>query len=172
MKQPILAWMRRLHYTWRNVKNGVLIYSLGDTIATLITGEFSITRILGMAFLGATVYALEIPNWFLNIDRWTEKTKAGLKRNILRVGYSLLYFNPLWIARHMFFIALFSGEWEKISWGLLTAGGLSFLMNVPLSIVGNYVIQNKISFQWRYVASSIFSSFMAISYAMGAVWFR
>ena len=44
--------------------------------------------------------------------------------------------------------------------------------NIPLSILGNYIIQNKIRSDWRYAASSVFSSIMAIMYAMGAVWFK
>jgi hypothetical protein len=41
----------------------------------------------------------------------------------------------------------------------------SFLVNIPISFVANYIIQNRIKFDWRFVASAIFSGAMAIYYA-------
>jgi hypothetical protein len=164
--------MERFNYKWQNIQNGVLIYAIGDTIATLINGDVSLSRIFGMAVLGGTIYAIEVPNWFLLIDKWTAKYEQGFKKNTMRTALALAYFNPLWIARHIVFISLFTGQLTDISWALLPIAGMSFLTNVPLTVLGNYIIQNKIRFEWRYTASSIFSSIMAIMYAMGAVWFK
>jgi len=164
--------MKKINYTWANIWSGVLIYAIGDTLATLITGDISLGRMIGMAFLGGTIYAIEVPNWFLLIDTWTKKCKRGWKTGALRMLLAMAYFNPLWIARHILFIDLFTGQFENITWGLLNVGWMSFLMNIPLSILGNYLIQNKLRYEHRYVANCIFSSIMAISYAMGAVWFK
>jgi hypothetical protein len=169
---PTPEWMKHINYSWKNIFSGIFIYAIGDTIATFITGDISLARVLGMALLGGTVYAFEVPNWFLLIDRWTKKYESGFKKSIARMALAMAYFNPLWIARHILFIDIFTGQWAGISWALLPTAGMSFLANIPLSILGNYIIQNKIPFEWRYVASSIFSSLMAIMYAMGAVWFK
>ncbi len=169
---PTPKWMNRINYSWKNIFSGIFIYAIGDTIAMLINGDVSIERLLWMAFLGGTVYALEIPNWFLLIDRWTKKYESGFKKMATRTALAMAYFNPLWIARHLLFINLFTGQWASISWELLLVAGMSFLTNIPLSILGNYIIQNKIRSDWRYAASSVFSSIMAIMYAMGAVWFK
>jgi hypothetical protein len=172
MSLPQFGWMKRIHYTWRNIGSGILIYAAGDTIATFLTGDVSLVRLLGMAFLGATLYAIEVPNWFLLIDTWTSERKKDWKTGAMRMALALAYFNPLWIARHILFIHLFTGNFAAISWSIFPTAGMSFLTNIPLTLLGNYVIQNKVKFEWRYVGSSIFSSIMAISYAMGAVWFR
>ncbi|MCX6735978.1 MAG: hypothetical protein NTZ13_02745 [Candidatus Parcubacteria bacterium] len=166
------SWMERINYSWRNIISGIFIYAIGDTIATLINGNISMSRILGMAILGGTIYALEVPNWFLLIDKWTKRYEPGFKKIAARTALAMGYFNPLWIARHLLFINLFTGQWASVSWALLPIAGMSFLTNIPLSILGNYVIQNKVPLEWRYIASSIFSSLMAIMYAMGAVWFK
>jgi len=165
-------WMSQINYTWSNIGNGILIYAIGDTIATLINGDLSFPRMAGMALLGGTVYAIEVPNWFLLIDKWTAKYEQGLKKSLVRMALAMTYFNPLWIARHILFIDLFTGQWTTISLAILPIAGMSFLTNIPLSMLGNIIIQNKIRFEHRYMASSIFSSLMAIMYAMGAVWFK
>jgi hypothetical protein len=38
-------------------------------------------------------------------------------------------------------------------------------------LVANYVIQNKISLQWRFLASAIFSGLMAVYYALSELFF-
>jgi len=123
-----------------------------------------------MLFVGGILYALEIPNYF----NWIEKKTAsynGLRQSLYKTALALLYFNPLWIARHLLFIALLSLHWEGISWQILTVALWSFLANIPLSFVANYTIQNKINNRWRFLASALFSAFMAIYYAMSKTWF-
>ena len=121
-------------------------------------------------FVGGTFYAFEIPNYFSWID--FKFTSDGRVRNILkRTAFAMMYFNPLWIARHMFFIKLFSGNVHSINIGILATASWSFLINIPISLAGNYVIQNKIKYDWRFFASAIFSSLMAIYYALSLVIF-
>jgi hypothetical protein len=142
----------------------------GDTIAALIIDQFGWIRLLGIFALGATLYSFEIPRYF----RWIEKVISGYqgwKKIALKTSMALLYFNPLWIARHLFFVYLFSGMMDMISWDLLRIGLLSFAVNIPVSLLANYLIQNKISLKYRFFASAIFSGIMAIYYSMSSVWF-
>jgi len=49
---------------------------------------------------------------------------------------------------------------------------LSFVANIPISFVANYLIQNKFKLPWRFMASAIFSALMAIYYAMSETIFK
>ena len=160
-----------LKYTKTNIVNGALIYTCGDLIASILLNEFSFTRLFGMVFIGATFYAIEIPNYFTWIDSKT-KHIPGIKKTLAKTGLAIAYFNPLWIARHLFFIALFSANYQSIGMNLLKIASLSFLVNIPISFVANYIIQNKISLSWRFIASAIFSGLMAIYYAFSEVLFN
>lgn len=167
----ILSKKLNLKYTKANIIKGAIIYSSGDLIAALLLGEFSIARLLGMMALGATLYAFEIPNYFA----WIElKTSAlvGIKKMLSKTVLAILYFNPLWIARHLFFIKLFSGNFNQINFNLLEIACLSFLVNIPISFAANYLIQNKVNLSWRFLASAIFSAVMAIYYALSEVIFN
>ena len=123
-----------------------------------------------MILVGATLYAFEIPNYF---DWIVKKTAAlkGIKATLTRTGLAILYFNPLWIARHLLFIKLFSGELESIGWNLIEIAFWSFLANILISLIANYIIQNKFKLQWRFLASAIFSALMAIYYALSETLF-
>jgi hypothetical protein len=160
-----------LSYRKSDILRGALIYSSGDTIAAVILSEFSIYRLIGIIIIGATFYAFEIPNYFSWIDRklGNEKGNAkSLKRTIL----ALLYFNPLWIARHLFFINVFKGNFVSLNLSLVVIGFYSFMLNIPISFIMNYLIQNKVKLKWRFTASAIFSALMAIYYALSEVLFR
>lgn len=161
----------QLKYTKSNIIRGALIYSCGDLIAAILLGEFSMYRILGMMLIGATIYAFEIPNYFAWIERKT-RDAIGIKKTLAKTSLAILYFNPLWIARHLLFIKLFSGNFDQINFSLLTIAGLSFLVNIPISFIANFVIQNKISLDWRFMASAIFSALMAIYYASSEMLFN
>ena len=149
---------------------GVLIYSIGDSIASIILSEFSLLRMLGMMFIGGTVYAFEIPNYFRWIDIKTTEVR-GLTGSLSRAGLAILYFNPLWIARHLLFIQILQGGWSSVNWNLLRLGLYAFMANVPVAFAANYAIQNKVSLKWRFFASAVFSSLMAIYYALSQVIF-
>lgn len=162
---------KNLSFTKKDSITGFFVYSLGDTIATLIIGEFNWSRVLGMALIGASIYAFEIPNYFNWIERFV-KTEKKIRRQLAKTFWSLAYFNPIWIARHLFFIYLFTGMYDSINWSIFRIALSSFLMGIPISIIGNYVIQNLISLKYRFLASAIFSGLMAVYYALSAVWFK
>lgn len=123
-----------------------------------------------MILVGATFYAFEIPNYFDWIVKKTEHQK-GIKATLTKTGLAILYFNPLWIARHLLFIKLFSGQFESIGWNLLEIAFWSFLANILISFIANYVIQNQFILKWRFLASAIFSALMAIYYALSETFF-
>ncbi len=157
-------------FTKNNILKGALIYAAGDSIAALILNEFSLARLLGMMFIGATLYAFEIPNYFKWIETKTQNLK-GLTYLLSKTGLAIAYFNPLWIARHLFFIKLFSGQFEALNWGLLNIALLSFAVNIPISFIANFLIQTKTPLKWRFFASAIFSALMAIYYALSETLF-
>lgn len=158
-------------FTRQNILRGAIIYSSGDTIAALILDDFSWMRLLGIIFIGATFYAFEIPNYFAWIDRKTVGF-SGVRLSLYKTALALLYFNPIWISRHLLFVLLVSGKFDQISWDLLRIGFLSFLLNIPLSLVANFIIQNKMTYNWRFMASAVFSALMAIYYALSIVIFN
>lgn len=125
---------------------------------------------LGMMFIGGTVYAFEIPNYF----RWIDRKTTGLSGHggsLLRAGLAILYFNPLWIARHLLFIQILRGGWSIINWNLLMLGLYAFMANVPVAFIANYVIQNRVPLKWRFFSSAVFSSLMAVYYALSQAIF-
>mgnify|MGYP007068286595 FL=1 len=127
-------------------------------------------RFFGIMLIGATVYAFEIPNYFRWIDSKV-KSMEGFRQSLVKTGLAILYFNPLWIARHLFFILLFSGQFHTVTWDILRIASWSFLVNIPLSIIANYLIQNKINLRFRFMASAVFSALMAIWYALSKALF-
>ena len=144
---------------------------MGDTIAALLVNQFSIYRLIGMILVGALLYSLEIPNYFKWIDKKTVDL-VGLKKTLAKTGLAIAYFNPLWIFRHLVFIKLFSGNYVQIYSKLLLIACWSFLANIPISIIANYIIQNKMHLNWRFMASAIFSGLMAIYYALSESIFQ
>ena len=160
----------KLLYTQSNIVRGAIIYSLGDTIAALLLNEFSWYRLLGMVVVGATLYAFEIPNYFGWIDRKT-KEFSGYKLTLAKTGLAIAYFNPIWIFRHLVFIKLFTGNVSQINATLMQIALWSFLANIPISFIANYLIQNKVRLNWRFLASAIFSAIMAIYYALSETIF-
>lgn len=121
--------------------------------------------------VGATLYAIEIPNYFKWIDKRTSKL-TGLQLTLTKTTLAIAYFNPLWIYRHLLFIKLFSGNFDEIQTDLIGVALLSFLVNIPISFIANYLIQNKVILQWRFLASATFSALMAIYYALSETIFK
>lgn len=124
-----------------------------------------------MILVGATIYAFEIPNYFTWIDKKTNQL-SGIKKTLTKTSLAVAYFNPLWIFRHLAFIKLFSGNIYDINSNLLQIALLSFLVNIPISFIANFIIQNNIKLDWRFIASAIFSSVMAIYYALSETIFQ
>ncbi len=159
-----------MKYNVRNIIFGAIIYASGDSIAAWILDEFSMFRLIGMMLVGATFYAFEIPNYFYWISRRTAMY-VGTKASLIRTGLALIYFNPLWIARHLFFIKLFSSKMDEINAELFYTALMSFIVNIPVSFIANFLIQNKVPVGMRFIASAVFSGMMAIYYALSASWF-
>jgi len=170
---------------------GFAIYATGDIIAQLLLGNASLFRFLCIGFIGATVYALEIPIYFRIIDRFvcsakyerlfgyflarrTENANISSLNSFGRTIFALLFFNPLWIARHFFFISVIDSISHETIFGnpytvfcaLIPAACKSFAVNIPLSLVGNFIIQNKLNIRHRFTGSAIFSGICAIWYAI------
>ncbi len=122
-------------------------------------------------FVGAVIYSFEIPNYFAWIDRRTVDF-SGVKKMLVKTGLAIAYFNPFWIFRHIFFIKLFSGNFAQINASLFVIALYSFAVNIPISFVANYIIQNKIKLNWRFMASAVFSGLMAIYYAFSETLFQ
>ena len=88
-----------LVYTRANVLAGLVIFTGGDTLAAGIAGELSWTRALGVALLGSTLYAVEIPSWFAWIDRAAPDRRwpgPALLRTALVPITRVTHFSPLW----------------------------------------------------------------------------
>ena len=162
-----------------------LIYPLGDAIAQLILHEFSFYRVLSLTILALVFYQWEIPTWFQFLDSIeisNQKTTTipmfhtvlhqDSKLNWLgRTVGAMIYFNPLWIARHMFFISLSRGNLESVGFNALILssvilGTKSFLVNLPISILGNFIVQVKLKLEHRFLGSVILTSLLTICYAM------
>ena len=156
--------MKYPKYRLPDIARGLIIYSAGDTVASLLMHEFSVQRLLGMMLVGGFVYSLEIPAWFNYID----ERYRGMQRTLM----AMLYFNPLWIARHLIFISLFSGQISLVHWSILTIALKSFAVNLPVALAANYIIQNKIPLHWRFLSSAVFSSLMAIYYPLSRMVFE
>ena len=153
-----------MKYHLSDITRGLIIYPLGDSIAALLMDEFSLQRLLGMMMVGGLIYSLEIPAWFSYISRKYNGTGRALM--------AILYFNPLWIARHLLFILLFTGRISTAHWSLLTIALKSFVFNLPIAFTANYIIQNKLALRWRFFYSAVFSSLMAIYYSLSRVIFK
>jgi len=91
--------------TKRNCIQGAIIYALGDSCAALLTGEFQVSRLIGMMLLGGTLYVVEISWYFAWIERRFEK--QGFVNGLKRALTAQAFFNPIWIARHLAFIQFF-----------------------------------------------------------------
>ena len=168
---------------------GWTVYPAGDLVAQLITGHVEPLRIVVMALAGGLIYRYEVPWWFRKLDQHELSEARGIRRFFVRdaendrhlnwlgrtVG-AILYFNPLWIARHMLFIRLGSDPSSLQHFGsalteALVLGTKSFFVNLPISFIGNYLIQVRIPLRWRFLASSIFSAILAAAYALAYRYF-
>jgi len=161
----------KLVYTKNNIIKGAIIYASGDTIAALILGEFNTMRLIGMVLVGATFYAFEIPNYFKWIEIKTQNLK-GFTYLLSKTSLAIAYFNPLWIARHLFFIKLFSRQFNSLNWSIFNIAFISFVVNIPISFFANFIIQTKTPLKWRFFASAVFSALMAIYYALSETLFN
>lgn len=152
------------------VVQGLLIYGLGDAAAAWILGEWTWHRMLGVMILGGAWYSIEIPTWFRWIDRVTAHRPPRVAL-VLRMLLAAAWFNPLWIARHLLVLQLVSGHADRVSPALLGTALHSFLVNLPFSLLANFLIQNVVALRHRFLASSSYSALTAVYYALSARWF-
>jgi hypothetical protein len=173
---------------WSNWIIGFTVYPAGDLLAQLITGSVSFPRLAVLALVGGLLYRFEVPWWFRKLDQIDFSEEVTARRRWLRffvrdperdrhlnwlgrTAGAILYFNPIWIARHMFFIRLGSDPASLVPFAPVAAtlcllGLKSFLVNLPISFAGNYIIQMRLPLRWRFLGSSIFSGLLAAAYAL------
>ena len=163
--------MRPLAPLLRTHLSGLLVYAAGDTAAAVLLHQVSGPRLAGLALVGGLLYSWEVPAYFRWIDRRLPAEGHGRARRWSRAAVSLLYFNPLWIARHLFFLRLFTGQTPLLSASLLGIATQSFLVNALPTLGVNYIIQNNVRAEWRFLVSALFSGVMAVYYALSAGWF-
>jgi hypothetical protein len=125
---------------------------------------------LGILFLGGLIYALEIPNYLKWLNKKFSENRFSIK--FLSAVLFTLYFNPLWIARHLLVLNIFKGNFNQVNWNLLKIGLDSFIYSFFFTLPVNYIIINKIPFKWKFAATAVFSSSMAIYYALSEVIFK
>lgn len=171
---------------------GWLLYPSGDLVAQLITGgQVNWWRALVLMLVGGLVYRLEIPAWFRRLDALSFNTQMLARRPWLRsfsravegatdgarklnwVGRTvgaMVYFNPIWIARHVFFISLVTITASTTLSALLQAslktGCVSFFTNLPLTIAANYTIQTHVPLRARFLASALLTTLLTVKYAI------
>jgi len=155
--------------SWQNALRGALVYTSGDTAAALLLDQFDTARLFGIMLVGSTLYAVEIPAYF----RWVERRCGGTgwRRAVDKALLAQAFFNPLWIARHLAFVKCFAGHVDEIDGRLLVTATESFLHMLPVGVVMNYLIQNRVSLSWRFLASACYSAVTTLYFALGEVLF-
>lgn len=166
---------------------GWLIYPSGDLVAQLIMGQVSLARTLIVVLAGGLLYRFEIPACFRRIDAvsflpstilrhpwlgfFTKAVNEDRKLNWLgRTAAAMLYFNPLWITRHLLIISAtsinFSVGVTAVLGGVLSSGAISFVTNLPLTVAANYFIQVHVPARWRFFASATLTAALTLKYAI------
>ena len=149
---------------WQDVVTGGILFTAGDSIGSLIAGDFLYQRMLGMLVIGGSLYAWEIPSYFQHLQR--RFNQQGYLNALKRALAAGLFFNPLWVARHMLFIKIFAGQWQTISVDILVLATQTFIYCFPFSLLVNYLIQHVFSLRWRFLVSSIYSALTVIYFAL------
>lgn len=170
-----------------------VLYPAGDLIAQCIIGEFSLNRLLALSLIGGLVYQYEVPLWFRWLDhrRFTDmqlqrfpllKHLTLPQDDLHRLGWfgrtlgAMVYFSPVWIVRHMLVLKIATTPWAQIAWAssinlLWSASCKSFLVNMPFSLLGNYMIQAKMPLKYRFLGSIIMTGLFSIAYALAYKYF-
>ena len=150
---------------------GGILLALSDSFASYLIDQFSWPRFIGMLILGATIYTLETVNVFHWIEKTSLKKFSGFSSKIFKTIAIILFFNPIWIFRHYVFIDLFSGNFNNIGSGMLVTASVAYVVNIPFSVVMNYIIQNEIPLKHRFIGASVLSALMVIFFALSKIWF-
>jgi hypothetical protein len=182
-------------HQFRYILEGCLVYGLGDLLAQIILGTPSIIRTIGVGFIGGTIYALEVPLWFRMIEgtfchaqdriRVWRMFKEPNQENVCYLDYkgrtlmAMSYFNPIWIARHMFFLSLLNALSTGFALAspfrvfllLIPVAAKSFLFCIPVTVIGNYIVQNRITMRYRLIGSAVLSAICVFWFALSKVLF-
>ncbi|MBX9880183.1 MAG: hypothetical protein K2Y22_17120 [Candidatus Obscuribacterales bacterium] len=167
------------------------MYPATDLIGQLITSNFNPYRLVALLLAGGLVYQYEIPTWFNRLSEvCLPKKVAGLPvlrhltenrdeqlglNGLARTIGAVFYFNPFWIARHMLFIKLATTSWSELMptmvlfWAIILATKM-FILNLPIAVMGNFIIQDKLPLHLRYAGSIILSTIFSITYALAYAW--
>lgn len=171
-----------------------VLYPAGDLVAQLIVGELNGYRLLILSLVGGTIYQFEVPLWFRWLDQRTVSERQIAKVPVLtwltqsdsewhhrlnwfgRTLGAMLYFSPVWIVRHMLFLKLATVPWNEIIWvatiqTLWKASCMSFIVNMPFSLLGNYIIQARLPLKYRFLGSIIMTGLFSIAYALAYKFF-
>lgn len=170
-----------------------VLYPAGDLVAQLITGEFNLYRLLILSVVGGLIYQFEVPLWFRWLDHRTIATEQVGQYPVLkwlttpqdnryrlnwfgRTLGAMLYFSPIWIVRHMVFLKLATAPFTHIAWlltiqSLWKASCMSFVVNMPFSLLGNYMIQARLPLKYRFLGSIIMTGLFSIAYALAYKFF-
>ena len=172
---------------WMNLAVALLAYPTGDLVGQLIMGDdLNISRLIGVMIAGLIFYQFEVPYWFRFLDRlsfndrdrWiftiVTRPDASGRRKLNWIGKTIgamLYFNPLWIARHVLIISFATTPWIEFDFTAvlfqsLELGLRSFVTNLPISIVGNFVVQQCLPLHLRFFGSSVLTMVFNIKYAV------
>lgn len=170
-----------------------VLYPTGDLIAQLILGEFNFMRLIALSLVGGIVYQAEVPRWFQWLDQRSftvEQVRSfplmrfltRPEEGVYRLGWfgrtlgAMTYFSPLWITRHMLVLKLATTPWHDIAitatlQALWLASCKSFLVNLPFSLLGNYIIQARLPLKYRFLGSIIMTGLMSIAFALAYRFF-
>lgn len=170
-----------------------VLYPAGDFAAQLILGELNWVRLAALSVTGGVLYQFEVPRWFRWLDqrrfspaqvaRWpllqwlTQPAEDHYSLNWRgRTLGAMSYFSPLWITRHMLVLKLATTPWADIH-GISTLGVLflaackSFLINLPFSLLGNYLIQTQLPLKYRFLGSITMTGLFSIAFALAFRFF-
>lgn len=176
-----------------NLFVGWCLYPLGDLIGQLLLGKFNLHRLLAMVLMGGLIYSHEIPFWFKWLDGIKCKRSQSSSAKLLlresedgelslnwlgRTLGAVLYFNPLWIARHVALINLATNDFhltlplEVALIEFLKIGVKSFVFNLPISMTGNFIIQQKLPLKYRFAGSATLSGILSVAYGVEYFLFK
>lgn len=173
---------------------GWFMYPAGDLLGQLLMGQFSFSRMIVLTLVGGVIYKWEIPRWFSHIEKQNFKAQTIDKYKVLKpftqtlengqikfnwIGKTLcasLYFNPIWIFRHLLFILLAITPLTALVFpdfltSTLIIATISFFTNLPITVVGNYLIQEHLSLKYRFMGSALLTTVLNIKYAIEFVYF-
>ncbi|MBI1270751.1 hypothetical protein GC174_09990 [bacterium] len=178
---------------------GWVLYPLGDLFGQIIMDDVNPVRYIAVMIAGGIIYRFEIPRWFHLLDSFrlssdtenrypffkklVHEDDTGLRFNWLgKTLGAALYFNPLWIARHLFLIKVATLVGPDMHWyagvdfvaiiiASLKSGTVSFFTNLPIALTGNYLIQERMNLRYRFVGSAALTTVLNAKYAIEFVIF-